>query len=147
MKPPAWVREGFGEYQKRIGGGFRLDLIEIAPAKRSKTTNVAACMADEWERMQRHLANDAEVVALDVGGGSWSTEALASRLHGWQGRVGRLQMIIGGPDGLDPGCLAAASTRWSLSALTFPHMLVRIMAAEQIYRAISVLQNHPYHRA
>lgn len=147
VKPPAWVKEGFAEYQKRLGGGFRLELIEIAPARRGKTTNVAACRADEWERMQRHLASDAQVVALDLGGESWSTEALARQLGAWQGRVGRTQMIVGGPDGLDPDCLATASTRWSLSPLTFPHMLVRVMVAEQIYRAVSVLQNHPYHRA
>jgi 23S rRNA (pseudouridine1915-N3)-methyltransferase len=146
VKPPAWVREAFAEYQKRIGGGFHLELVEVAPAKRTKSGNVAACQAEEWERIQRHIAVDAEVVALEVGGHSWSTAILSRKLQDWRDRVGRVQMIIGGPDGLDPACLAAARVRWSLSALTFPHMLVRVMVAEQLYRAISMLHKHPYHR-
>ena len=147
VKPPDWVRSGFAEYQKRISGAFRLELTEIAPAKRGKSGNVAAYRADEWGRMRRHLEPDAHVVALDVGGQPWSTEGFSEQLRSWQSRVGRTQMIVGGPDGLDQECLSSVNERWSLSPLTFPHFLVRLLVAEQVYRAVSLLQNHPYHRA
>mgnify|MGYP001176183388 FL=1 len=147
VKPPAWVKDGFAEYSKRVGGGFSLELTEVAPAKRAKSGNVAAYRADEWRRMQSHLMPDVHVVALDVGGQPWSTEGFAQQLENWQTRVGRAQLLVGGPDGLDPECLASVNARWSLSPLTFPHFLVRILVAEQVYRAVSLLQNHPYHRA
>lgn len=97
--------------------------------------------------MQRVIPAAACVVALDAGGQRWSTEEFARRLQGWQDEHGRVSMVIGGPDGLDAACLERADIVWSLSDLTFPHFLVRVLVAEQLYRGISLLANHPYHRA
>ncbi len=90
---------------------------------------------------------DCHVVALDVQGKSWSTEALASRLQDWMASGRELALLVGGPDGLSPACLSRADQRWSLSPLTFPHALVRVMIAEQFYRAWTITTGHPYHRA
>lgn len=86
------------------------------------------------------------VIALDTGGNIWSTQQLATNLSSWHEQYGAVQLLIGGPDGLDNSCLERASQTWSLSNLTFPHFMVRMIVAEQVYRAWSILNNHPYHR-
>ena len=96
--------------------------------------------------MRQHIKKGARIVSLDAGGAMMSTEELANKLKRWMGEHGRIQMLIGGPDGLSQGCLAMADESWSLSRLTFPHFLVRVLVAEQLYRAWSLLNNHPYHR-
>ena len=101
----------------------------------------------ESKRILSQIDASDHVVALDVIGKSWSTPELAEHLASWQQLGSDISLVIGGPDGLDPACLQRANQRWSLSALTLPHPLVRVMLAEQLYRAWTILQNHPYHRA
>lgn len=145
-KPPAWVQEGFQEYAKRLSSAYRLDLLEIPIEKRNNSKNPQPFIEREGEKMLAVLKPGATVIALDSQGTLWSTEELALRLQGWQQTSKRLDFLIGGPDGLAPACLKHAQGRWSLSPLTLPHLLVRVLLAEQLYRAWSVLQNHPYHK-
>lgn len=144
---PDWVNAGFEEYARRLHGGARLQLHEIAPATR-KGTNAepARAMAEEAGRIRRALPARARVIALDAGGRPLDTGSLAERLREWNREGAEVAFLVGGPDGLAPDLLAEADERWSLSALTLPHALVRIVLAEQLYRALSILHNHPYHR-
>jgi 23S rRNA (pseudouridine1915-N3)-methyltransferase len=144
---PDWVNAGFREYQKRLRTPLVLELEEIPVATRRAGENPARAVAREGQAMLASISSRDHVVALEVEGTSMSTEKLsawfAERL-----RVGRpLALLIGGPDGLAPECLKRAEERWSLSPLTLPHALVRVVVAEQIYRAMSLLSGHPYHRA
>ncbi|HSN71760.1 MAG TPA: 23S rRNA (pseudouridine(1915)-N(3))-methyltransferase RlmH [Steroidobacteraceae bacterium] len=143
---PGWVGEGFEDYARRIRGEFRLELIEVALGHRG-SADAARAVRKEGERMLGALADRDYVVALQVGGRALSTEDLA-RLVGGRQRDGRdLAFCIGGPDGLDAAVDARADLCWSVSALTLPHGLVRVVVAEALYRAITVLRGHPYHRA
>jgi 23S rRNA (pseudouridine1915-N3)-methyltransferase len=133
---PEWVSTAYEEYTRRLRSAMRIDLEEI-PVGRAK--------ADEEKRLLDRIGDD-YLVALDERGKSLTTLQLAKWL-GERRQDGRdLTFVIGGPDGLGPGILMKAGLRWSLSALTFPHAMVRVILAEQLYRAHSVLQNHPYHR-
>jgi 23S rRNA (pseudouridine1915-N3)-methyltransferase len=146
-KMPGWVTAGYDEYAKRLRGELNLQLHEIPAGKRGKNADIARITADEGKRMLDATPGGAHVVALDVLGKSWSTEQLSDKLDEWM-RGGRdVALYIGGPEGLAPEALARADERWSLSALTFPHPLVRVILAEQLYRAHSLLRGHPYHRA
>ena len=144
---PAWVREGYDEYAKRLPRECALHLREIEPGARGKSQDPARAVALEGERMLAALPNGARVVALDVKGVEHATEELAGRLETWLADGRDVALLVGGPDGLAPECLARAEERWSLSRLTLPHPLVRVVLAEQLYRAWSILRNHPYHRA
>ncbi|RKZ78570.1 MAG: 23S rRNA (pseudouridine(1915)-N(3))-methyltransferase RlmH [Gammaproteobacteria bacterium] len=146
-KMPAWVTEGYHEYAKRMPRECSLHLHEIVPAKRGKSGSAAQWMREEAERILATIPDNHHVVALDVKGKAWSTEQLSEQLKAWQADGRDVSLIVGGPDGLTDECLQRANQRWSLSALTLPHPLVRIVMAEQLYRAWTVLQNHPYHRA
>lgn len=146
-KMPAWVTEGYQEYAKRMPRECRLELHEITPAKRGKSGSSLQWMREEGERILTAIPNNHHVVALDVQGQSWRTEELAQQLKSWMADGRDVSLIVGGPDGLTDECLQRANQRWSLSALTLPHPLVRIVLVEQLYRAWTVLQNHPYHRA
>lgn len=146
-KMPAWVQEGIAEYRKRMQGELEFSLIEIAMPKRGKTVNIDQCIQKESEALIAALPAGDHVVALDVEGKSFSTEDLADKIRGYRQQGQNLSLLIGGPDGLSPACLALAAERWSLSALTFPHPLVRIVITEQFYRAISIIKGHPYHRS
>lgn len=143
---PGWVTEGYEEYAKRLPRECQLLLREIAPAKRGKNADIARLRDDEGERIIASLSRDDHVVALEVGGSPWSTVELAEQLHRWLAGGRRVALLVGGPDGLAEGCRARARQIWSLSRLTLPHPIVRVVVAEQIYRAWSLLQNHPYHR-
>lgn len=143
---PAWVTQGFEEYSKRLPRECQLQLLEIAPAKRGKTAQPEQWKKDEARRILAAIPDNHHVIALEVTGKSWSTETLAEQMQAWLSDGRDVSLIVGGPDGLDPGCLQRADQKWSLSALTLPHPLVRIVLAEQLYRAWTVLQNHPYHR-
>lgn len=147
QKMPQWVSDGYLEYARRLPRDCSLNLIEIAPAKRGKTSQPQQWMQEESKRILSHIDASDHVVALDVIGKSWSTPQLADNLANWQQQGSDVSLVIGGPDGLDPDCLQRANQRWSLSALTLPHPLVRVLLAEQLYRAWTILQNHPYHRA
>ncbi|MDT8388740.1 MAG: 23S rRNA (pseudouridine(1915)-N(3))-methyltransferase RlmH [Thiogranum sp.] len=144
---PAWVEEGYREYARRMPRECSLALTEIPLAQRSKSTPVARAMASEGQRMLDAVGADRRVIALDVKGAGWSTEQLAAQLQAWLQDGRNLALLVGGPDGLAPACLARAEQRWSLSPLTLPHPLVRVLLAEQLYRAWTVNSGHPYHRA
>lgn len=146
-KMPTWVQHGYAEYAKRLPGECALKLVEVAPGRRGKNADVARAMRDEGERMLAAIPKGALVVTLEVNGRGWSTEQLADQLQGWLAQGRDVALLVGGPEGLAAEALAAAEQRWSLSPLTLPHPLVRVVLAEQIYRAWSILRNHPYHRA
>ena len=147
-KMPAWVGEGVAEYSKRLPRELRLDWRDLPLAQRSKkNADTAALREKEGDQILKAIPEGDRVVALDVRGKSWSTEELAGQLGNWQMEGINVSLLIGGPDGLSPACLERADTRWSLSALTLPHPLVRVLLAEQIYRAWTITVNHPYHRA
>jgi len=141
-----WVQEGYQEYARRMPGECALHLSEVPLGHRGKGVDVRRSVRAEGERMLALLPKGAEVVALDVGGVAWSSETLAGRLQTWLTAGRDLALLLGGPDGLAQCCLDRADVRWSLSPLTLPHPLVRILVAEQLYRAWSMLRNHPYHR-
>lgn len=144
---PGWVEAGYAEYAQRMPAEVRLELKEIPAGKRGKNADVARILQDEGQRLQAAIPKGAHVVAMDVKGKSFTTEQLAARLGEWMQSGQDIALLVGGPEGLSAECRDLAHEYWSLSALTFPHPLVRIIVAEQLYRAWSVLKNHPYHRA
>lgn len=145
-RQPEWVVTAYDEYARRLPPHCSLELIEIPTARRGKTADVQKNMEAEGERLLKAIPDGAYVVALDEHGQSVTTRILSNNLSDWL-QVGRdVALLIGGPDGLAEGCLQRADWRWSLSPLTLPHGLVRVMVAEQLYRAHSLLQGHPYHR-
>ncbi|NCT68271.1 MAG: 23S rRNA (pseudouridine(1915)-N(3))-methyltransferase RlmH [Rhodanobacteraceae bacterium] len=144
---PAWVAEGFAEYRKRLSRDLPLDLVEIPLGARGKGRDPARAIADEGIAVLAALPRDAHVVALDGRGKPWSSEQLAEQLAAWRMSGRDLAILIGGPDGHAADVLARADQRWSLGPLTLPHMLVRLVVAEQLYRAMSINAGHPYHRA
>jgi 23S rRNA (pseudouridine1915-N3)-methyltransferase len=138
---PAWVGQGIAEYTKRLPRELKLAWREIPLVKRGKNA------ATEGEQMLKFVPTGERVVALDVQGKRVGTEELARQLESWQMSGDNYSILIGGPDGLSPACLARADLCWSLSDLTLPHPLVRVLLAEQLYRAWTITVNHPYHRA
>ncbi len=147
QRMPAWVQQGFSDYSKRMPRECQLVLKEIEPAKRVKSTSTERIKQDEAKRLLAAIPKGSLVVALDERGSGWSTAELSSRLDDWLARGGDVALLVGGADGLDAQVLSRADLKWSLSNLVLPHPLVRIVIAEQIYRAWSLLQGHPYHRA
>lgn len=146
-KMPSWVQEGIVEYQKRMTADLSFTLHEIPMAKRTKNTNVDQCIQKESEALLAAVPPNDRLIALDVTGKTFSTEALAEKISGYRQDGVNISLLIGGPDGLSRNCLDQATERWSLSALTFPHPLVRVLLAEQFYRAFSIIKDHPYHRS
>lgn len=144
---PRWVNEGYEEYAKRLPPECSLRLVEIPAGKRSKGSDVARLVREEGERMLAAIPGGVHVIALEVGGKQWSTDALAGKLEAWLQDGRDIALLVGGPEGLAPACRDCADTLWSLSNLTFPHPLVRVVLAEQLYRAWSIVKGHPYHRA
>jgi 23S rRNA (pseudouridine1915-N3)-methyltransferase len=142
---PGWVGEGFREYAGRMPRECRLELKEIPLGRRGKGADTSRAVAEEGRRMMA-AAEGCARVCLDVRGRAVDTPDLARRMEGWMGDGRDVALLIGGPDGLDPACLEGADWRWSLSPLTLPHALVRVLVAEQLYRAWSILAGHPYHR-
>lgn len=143
---PQWINDGFTEYAVRLQGDYRLELREIALAQRS-AGNMQQALAREGQRMLAALPPSCHVTALQVGGRAMSTEQLAQFLQARAADGRALALCIGGPDGLAPAVDERADYRWSLSGLTLPHGLARVVVAEALYRAVSVLKGHPYHRA
>lgn len=149
---PSWITEGFDDYAKRFSKDTPISLIEISPEKRGNQ-NAAIVKEREGERILEAIAKltpqhspKSYTFALDVKGKSYSTETLAQKLSQCQAHYSTLNFVIGGADGLSQHCLEKANELWSLSPLTFPHALVRVILIEQIYRAWSLLNKHPYHR-
>lgn len=144
---PAWIEQGITEYTRRLPRELQLVWREIPLARRGKDVASVALSAAEGEQMLKAVPAGERVVALDVQGKRVSTEELARQLAAWQMSGDNYSILIGGPDGLSPACLARADMCWSLSDLTLPHPLVRVLLAEQLYRAWTITVNHPYHRA
>lgn len=144
-RSPGWVAEGYAEYARRMPATLPIELVEIAPASR-KGASTERLLAREGERMLSRIGRDDTVVALAVDGRSLSTEELSDKLDDWRQRGVDVCFLIGGADGLAPAALARADEVLSLSTLTLPHQLIRILFTEQLYRAWTLLQGHPYHR-
>jgi len=144
---PGWINQGYAEYAKRMPTECQLNLIELPAAQRSKSTDLKRAIQDEGQRILKAIPKNTDVVALDVTGHAHSTDSLAKELQQWLASGSDIALLVGGADGLSSDCLANAKSKWSLSKLTFPHPLVRVILSEQLYRAWSLMRNHPYHRA
>jgi 23S rRNA (pseudouridine1915-N3)-methyltransferase len=145
-RPPGWVREACEDYITRLGSRLPVTVIEIAAAPRSGGEPPTRAVAREGERVLAALRRADYVIALDERGTELATRELAAWLKTRMQEGEDLAFVIGGPDGLAPEVLARCKLRWSLSRLTLPHALVRVLLAEQLYRAHSLLAGHPYHR-
>lgn len=143
---PPWVDEGFADYRGRLPRECRLELTEIPLSRYRRSGDVARAVRDEGERMLATLGARDHVVALEVGGRAFDTAGLAGLLEEWMRDGADVALLVGGPDGLAPACIERSRLQWSLSPLTLPHGLVRVLVAEQLYRAWSILKGHPYHR-
>jgi 23S rRNA (pseudouridine1915-N3)-methyltransferase len=144
---PDWVETGFAEYAKRMPAEMRLELREIKPEARTQGRTPLALMQAEAQRIRAAIPKRSVLVVLDERGLDLTTLALAAHLERWRSEGVSVTWIIGGPDGIDPTLKTEAALSLRLSSLTLPHAMVRIVLAEQLYRAWSVTQNHPYHRA
>ncbi len=144
---PGWVNDGYHEYARRMPQECSLRLTEIPLGQRGKAQPVERAVNEEGRRMLAAVGDRQRVIALDVKGRSWSTEQLADALCAWLQDGRDVALLVGGPDGLAASCLARAEQRWSLSPLTLPHPLVRVLLAEQLYRAWTLTCGHPYHRS
>jgi 23S rRNA (pseudouridine1915-N3)-methyltransferase len=147
QKMPDWVSQGFSDYTRRMPPELGVELTEIPMAHRGKNPDIPRLMKREGEAILGSVGARDRVIALEVGGKSWSTAKLAGQLDVWQQEGQDVSFLVGGPDGLDEACRRRADQLWSLSELTLPHPLVRILLAEQLYRAWTITRNHPYHRA
>ncbi len=149
-KMPAWVQAGYSEYAKRLPKDLSPKLTELAighrPKAGAKSGPVIQAMKSEGEAILGAIPKQTKKIMLDLSGKSWSTAQLAGNLADWRMNGDDIAFVIGGPDGISPECLAQADGKWCLSNLTLPHPLVRIVFIEQLYRAWTVLQNHPYHK-
>ena len=146
-KMPAWVTEGVADYEKRLPREFKLEWLTLPLATRRKDRSTDQLKKEEGDAILRQVKEADTVVALDVRGKRASSEKLSEMLQVWQAARSDLAILIGGPDGLDRACLERANVLLSLSELTLPHALVRVVLAEQLYRAWSISVGHPYHRA
>jgi 23S rRNA (pseudouridine1915-N3)-methyltransferase len=143
---PDWVARGWTEYARRFPRGLALELKEVPLAHRSRSSNPGQSRTSESAALLAAVPSGNFVIAMDGKGQQWSTQELAVQMQQWMQQGRDVSFLIGGPDGLDSNSLQRADVHWSLGKLTLPHMLVRVILAEQLYRAWSVTQNHPYHR-
>jgi 23S rRNA (pseudouridine1915-N3)-methyltransferase len=142
----SWVDHAYQEYSKRLPHPCSLKLIEIPTEKRSKHSNIDKIMQREGERLLNAVPKDTHTITLDIKGHSWTTKVLAQQMDKWLQSGRDVACLVGGPDGISEECKAKVDESWSLSNLTLPHPLVRVVVAEQLYRAWTILNNHPYHR-
>ncbi|MBX2809865.1 MAG: 23S rRNA (pseudouridine(1915)-N(3))-methyltransferase RlmH [Cellvibrionaceae bacterium] len=149
-KMPAWIKAGVDDYHKRLPRQWRLDIVELPLAQRTKSQeksqDMTQAIAQEGHALLKLFGRRHHVVALDLKGKAWDTDYLATQVQGWQMQGQNIDLVIGGPNGLSPAVFDRADQRWSLSNLTLPHPLVRIVVVEQLYRSWSLLNNHPYHK-
>lgn len=143
---PPWITTAYAEYEKRLSHAFQISLHELNLPTRNKNADINKLMQQESDAILNVIAPTDYVIALDEQGKSWTTTQLAMQLDHWQTEQTCVAFLIGGPDGLAAECKQRAQTLWSLSQLTLPHPLVRVLLIEQLYRAYSILQGHPYHR-
>lgn len=145
-KMPYWVNVAYQEYAKRLPKEFSLELIEVAAIKRGKHADTAKVLQQEGDSLLAALPSNNQVIALERSGIELSSQDLAKQLQRFQHDSQNISLLIGGPEGLSEACLQRAQHCWSLSKLTMPHPIVRLLIAEQIYRAWSILTQHPYHK-
>ena len=145
-KMPAWVLQAVSEYSKRLQDVVALTLLEIPLMRRGKSTDLSRIMAKEMSLMSAAIPHHSHIIALDMGGESFSSEQLAGKIARLQQTTPHLCFLIGGPEGLSAELRASCNEKWSLSKLTLPHTLARITLLEALYRAWSILNNHPYHK-
>lgn len=145
-KMPEWITSGFNEYSKRMPREATIALIEIKPEPRTTGKSVAQIMEAEAQRIENALPKDVTRIVLDERGTHLTTKQMAQKMHDWLGGGRDVAFIIGGADGLHESVRNSAQQLLALSALTLPHGMVRVLLAEQLYRAYSLLHNHPYHR-
>jgi 23S rRNA (pseudouridine1915-N3)-methyltransferase len=145
-RAPRWIAEGCADYTKRLSHWLPLEWVEVTPGVRGRNRDTERAMQDEGQRVLAALPRQTHVVLLDGGGKMHTSAQLAQRLERWRGQGQDLGFVIGGPDGHAPQVTAAAHEGWSLGPLTLPHMIVRVLIAEQLYRAATILTGHPYHR-
>jgi len=143
---PGWVAEGLAEYRKRLSQALPFELVEVKPGHRGRHADGATASREEGAALLSGITRDTWVVVLDGRGKGWSSEDLARQLGQWRMAGRDLAFLVGGADGHGPEVLARADQTWSLGPLTLPHMLVRLVLAEQLYRASTILAGHPYHR-
>jgi len=147
QRMPHWVTEAWVEYARRLPPELVLELKDLPLAKRGRNADLNRLRRQEGQALLAAVPTGFRIVALDQRGTPWSTGELACQLEGWMADGRQCAFLVGGPDGLDTACLEAADQHWSLGPLTLPHPLVRVILAEQLYRAWSITRNHPYHRA
>ena len=143
---PPWVAAGFREYAKRMPAQCRLQLREVPAGRRTKGVDIKRLLREEGKRLLAAVPPMCRIIALERNGRKFTTEELAEHLHAWMLKGIEPALLIGGPEGLERSCIERADAVWSLSALTLAHPLVRVVLAEQLYRAWSITQNLPYHR-
>jgi len=146
QRMPKWVSAGYSEYADRMPPECKLQLIEIPALKRTRNADLARITEREGQRIMDAIPSDCHVISLEINGASWDTIKLSKKMDSWLHGGRDVALLVGGPEGLSDACRQRADQQWSLSPLTLPHPLVRIVLAEQIYRAWTVLKNHPYHR-
>lgn len=144
-RTPRWVSEGYDEFAKRLPREYALELVELKPEARERGRSVAQMLATEAKRIEAACAGY-RIVALDEHGAAWTTHDLAERLRGWRDGNEAIAFVVGSADGLDVTLKSQAAAVVALSAMTLPHGLARILLAEQIYRATTLILGHPYHR-
>lgn len=143
---PTWVSDAYTDYAGRLQRDCTLKLIEVSAGKRAKNADLERIRVEEGERILASVPRSCRVIALDINGKSWSTTQLSQQMQSWMQSSLDVALLVGGPEGLSKECLQSADQSWSLSALTLPHPMVRVIVAEQLFRAWSLLHNHPYHR-
>lgn len=145
-KMPDWITQGSNDYAKRFNDGIHVKIIEIPLIRRNKSSDLTRILEKESALIKEALPTGAHIIALDVEGKSFSSEQLALKITQLQQTTSHLCFLIGGPEGLSQKILEGCNERWSLSKLTLPHPLVRIILLETLYRAWSIINNHPYHK-
>ena len=145
QKMPGWVTDAWNDFAGRLSGDCTLSLLEIPAVKRGKNADLARIARDEGQKMLAAIPGRSRVVALDERGRMHDTRGLSQRLDNWMQGGQDISLLVGGPEGLAPECLQRADEKWSLSPLTLPHPMVRVIVAAQLFRAWGILHNHPYH--
>jgi 23S rRNA (pseudouridine1915-N3)-methyltransferase len=146
-RQPGWVNEAYAEYAKRLPKHLAPELAELPLAKRGRGVDIAKCKSDEGARLLAAAGRDVQLIVLDERGAAWTSVQLSEQMRRWTLDGRDVALAVGGPDGHAAEVLDRATSRWSLSPLTLPHGLVRVVIAEQLYRAHAILEGHPYHRA
>ncbi|HHL18421.1 MAG TPA: 23S rRNA (pseudouridine(1915)-N(3))-methyltransferase RlmH [Thiothrix sp.] len=144
---PQWVEQGYNDYAGRLNTNVKLVLKALSAEKRTKKSDISKICEKESQKLLQAIPSNNIVIALEITGQQWSTEKLAKNMENWMMSGRDVSLLVGGPEGMSKTCRDRADYLWSLSALTYPHPLVRVILAEQLYRAWAITANHPYHRA